>query len=116
MNKIIKDAEEINLKIKEFIFDKTNNSVVKKSLSVEKAIALIEQKLKKSLSILPEMYREDILFLEKNGLTIIVESDLPLTTKAEKELSNLYNEKGYFFSYNANNDKEKYYLCVGTKK
>lgn len=116
MTKIIKSAEEINNEIKESFTDKKNKRIVRKSLSLEKAIASIEQKIKEILKRTKEMTKDELLFLEKNGITIIFESDLPLTTKTEKELENIYNEKGYYFSYNVNAEKEKYYLCVGTLK
>lgn len=108
-------AESINEKIKELLSGKSNRKVVKKSLSVNKAIALIEQSLKERMQDLQHYDTEDLSFLEKNGITIIEEIDLPLTTKSEREIASLMAEKGFVFSYNENAHKGKYYLCVGTK-
>lgn len=108
-------AENINEKVKELLSVKGNRKVVKKSLSVNKAIALIEQGLKERMEDLKYCDGEDLSFIEKNGITIIEEIDLPLTTKNEREIAALMEEKGFVFSYHENTNKEKYYLCVGTK-
>lgn len=108
-------AESINERIKEMSSGKGNRKIVKKSLSVNKAIALIEQSLKERIEDLKYYDAEDLYFVEKNGITIIEEVDLPLTTKSEKEIAAFMKEKGFVFSYHENSDKAKYYLCVGTK-
>lgn len=109
-------AESINERIKEMLSGKGNRKIVKKSLSVNKAIALIEQSLKEKMEDLKYYDAEDLSLVEKNGITIILEVALPLTTKSEREIAALMEEKGFIFSYNENTNKGKYYLCVGTKK
>jgi ATP-dependent protease HslVU (ClpYQ) ATPase subunit len=108
-------AGSINEKISELLSGKSNRKVVSKSLSLNKAIALIEQSLKERIEDLKYYDAEDLYFVEKNGITIIEEVDLPLTTKSEKEIAAFMKEKGFVFSYHENSDKAKYYLCVGTK-
>lgn len=108
-------AVGINEKIKEILSGKSHRKIVKKSLSVNKAIALIEQSLKERIEDLKYYDAEELSIIEKNGITIILEVDLPLTTKNEKEIVSIMAEKGFIFSYNENTNKAKYYLCIGTK-
>lgn len=108
-------AGSINEKISELLSGKSNRKVVSKSLSLNKAIALIEQSLKERIEDLKYYDAEELSVIEKNGITIILEVDLPLTTKNEKEIVSIMAEKGFIFSYNENTNKAKYYLCVGTK-
>lgn len=108
-------AGSINEKISELLSGKSNRKVVSKSLSVNKAIALIEQSLKEKIQDLKYYDIEGLSFVEKNGITIIEEIGLPLTTKSEREIAALMEEKGFVFSYKENSQKEKYYICISTK-
>jgi len=108
-------AESINEKIKELLSGKSNRKVVNKSLSVNKVIALIEQSLKEKIQDLKYYNAEALSIMDKHGFTIIEEIELPLTTKNEREIMAIMQEKGFIFSYNVNSQKEKYYICVSTK-
>lgn len=112
---IKRKAVDINNIINETIDNISNKNIVKKSLSVEKAIAIIEIELKNRVSDSLKLNKQDLLFIKENGVTIIIEIDLPLTTKNEQILKKAYQERGYYFSYNINQYKKKYYLCISTR-
>lgn len=109
-------SDFINEKIKAIINSKSNKKVVSKSTGVEKVIALVNLELKERLDHLKYEDREILSFLEDKGITIIIELDYPLTTKNEQYLKQNYEDKGYFFQYCSNEHKEKYFICVGSKK
>lgn len=109
-------SDFINEKIKAIINNKSNKKIVNKSTSIEKVIALVNLELKERLEHLKYEDRETLNFLEDNGITIIIELDYPLTTKNEQYLKQNYEDKGYFFQYCHNEHKEKYFICIGSKK
>lgn len=109
-------SDFINEKIKAIINSKSNKKVVSKSTGVEKVIALVNLELKERLDHLKYEDREILSFLEDKGITIIIELDYPLTTKNEQYLKQNYEDKGYFFQYCSNEHKEKYFICIGSKK
>lgn len=110
------NSDFINEKIKAIINNKSNKKIVNKSTSIEKVIALVNLELKERLEHLKYEDRETLNFLEDNGITIIIELDYPLTTKNEQYLKQNYEDKGYFFQYCPNEHKEKYFICIGSKK
>lgn len=109
-------SDFIDEKIKTILNNKSNKKVVNKSTGVEKVIALVNLKLKEILDNLKYEDKETLSFLEDKGITIIIELDYPLTTKNEQYLKQNYENKGYFFQYCTNEHKEKYFICVGSKK
>lgn len=109
-------SDFINEKIKTIINNKSNKKIVNKSTSIEKVIALVNLELKEKIDNLKYEDRETLTLLDDKGITVIIELDYPLTTKNEQLLKEMFQEKGYFFQYCQNDHKEKYFICVGSKK
>lgn len=112
---IKKTANEISNIIKQVLDKKQGKVIVKKSLRLEKAITMIDIKIQERLSCINEIEKNDLLFIDEHGLTVILETRVPITSKTERVLKELYTEKGYYFSYHINQEKNKYYICVSTK-